>query len=252
MCTVIVHVPESAATGEPVRLLAVRDEDPARTWDPLGEWWPEHPGVIGVRDRRAGGAWLAADPAAGRVAVILNRADVVTEPEETLGSRGHVVLDALTGAAGSGSGAAGAAGSGAAGERPRTHGYNLVEVTAAGARVTMWDGATVRTVDLAPGIHMIAHDDVDDPATARISAWHDAFGDTDPHDAHWWEGWLDVLERTSAVGSVDDRAIVRDNRPFGYPTLSLLVCAASVGSDGADVRYGEFDEPGRWNRLTLR
>ncbi len=96
MCTVIVHVPESpAATGEPVRLLAVRDEDPARTWDPLGEWWPEHPGVIGVRDRRAGGAWLAADPAAGRVAVILNRADVVTEPEETLGSRGHVVLDAL-------------------------------------------------------------------------------------------------------------------------------------------------------------
>ena len=245
MCTVIVHVPESpAATGEPVRLLAVRDEDPARTWDPLGEWWPEHPGVIGVRDRRAGGAWLAADPAAGRVAVILNRVDVVTEPEETLGSRGHVVLDALAETAGSAMGSAE--------ERPRTHGYNLVEVTAAGARVTMWDGATVRTVDLAPGIHMIAHDDVDDPATARISAWHDAFGDTDPHDAHWWEGWLDVLERTSAVGSVDDRAIVRDNRPFGYPTLSLLVCAASVGPDGADVRYGEFDEPGRWNRLTLR
>lgn len=237
MCTVIVHVP--AGAGEPVRLLAVRDEDPGRSWDPLGAWWPAHPEIVGVRDRRAGGAWLAADPAAGRVAVILNRADVVTAPDESLASRGHVVLDAIRGT------------EPVSGE-PRTHGFNLVEVDARGAHVTMWDGRTVRRVDLAPGIHMIAHDDVDDPETARIAAWHDAFGEPAVGDERWWEPWLDTLERTSALGSVDDRAIVRDNRPFGYPTLSLLVCAASVGPDGADVRYGEFDEPGSWNRPTLR
>ncbi|WP_431802803.1 NRDE family protein [Microbacterium sp. bgisy203] len=246
MCTVIVHVPSEP--DEAVRLLAVRDEDPARTWDPLGAWWPELPGVVGVRDRRAGGAWLAADADRGRVAVILNRADVVTDGAEPLASRGRVVLDAVEGRMPEG--------------QPRTHGFNLVEVSAGEASVTMWDGASVRRVVLEPGIHMIAHDDVDDPATARIAAWRDAFAA--PVDEGGWAGggaggwaddwagaWLDILERTSAVGPVDDRAIVRDNRPFGYPTLSLLVCAASAGPDGVDVRYGEFDQPGAWNRPVL-
>ena len=61
MCTVIIHVGESPS--EPIRLVAIRDEDPARPWNPLGRWWPDtHSGVVGVRDVRAGGAWLAADP----------------------------------------------------------------------------------------------------------------------------------------------------------------------------------------------
>jgi len=235
MCTVIVHVPNHA--GDPVRLLAVRDEDPGRQWDALAESWPdEHPGVVGVRDRRAGGAWLAADPAAGRVAVILNRADQIPDDGAPLDSRGHVVLEAIAGRSPSGA--------------PRTHGFNLVEADAAGARVIMWDGAGIRRVDLQPGIHMIAHDDVDDATTARIVAWRGAFAE--PGDGErWWEPWLDTLERTAEVGPVDDRAIVRDNRPFGYPTLSLLACAASIDASGAAVVYGEFDRPGEWNRLTL-
>jgi len=139
--------------------------------------------------------------------------------------------------------------------RPHTHGFNLVEVTASQASVTMWDGAPVRRVVLAPGVHMIAHDDVDDPATARIVAWRGAFAEVAAREGadggDWAETWLDALERTSAVGPVDDRAIVRDNRPFGYPTLSLLVCAVSAGVAGVDVRYGEFDRPGVWNRPAL-
>ncbi len=242
VCTVIVHVPEAPAPGEtpaPVRLLAVRDEDPTRAWDPLGPWWPELPDVRGVRDRRAGGAWLAVDDAAGRLAVILNRADVLTADGESPAplSRGRVVLDAVAGVELAGS--------------PRTHGFNLVEATADGASVTMWDGRRIRRIGLAPGVHMIAHDDLDDPGTARIAAWRDAFAPPARSDGDWWTGWLDVLERTSAVGPVDDRAIVRDNRPFGYPTLSLLVCAAEIGADGVDVRYGEFAEPGAWSRPDL-
>lgn len=239
MCTVIVHVPADPAA--PVRLLAVRDEDPARSWDPLGRWWPELPDVTGVRDRRAGGAWLAADAGAARVAVILNRADVL--PADGAGqaepprSRGRIVLDAV-------------AGEGPVAP-PHAQGFNLVEVTRAGATVTMWDGTDLRRVGLTPGIHMIAHDDIDDEATARIAAWRDAFAEPAAADERWWEPWLDTLERTSGVGPTDDRAIVRDNRPFGYPTLSLLVCAASLGPDGVDVRYAEFDEPGQWNRPRL-
>lgn len=242
MCTVVVHVPERA--GAPVRVLAVRDEDPTRAWDPLGPWWPDaHPGVVGVRDRRAGGAWLAADAGAGRLAVILNRAEVVALPEAELGSRGHVVLDAV-------------AGRGVA-DDPRTHGFNLVVADAEGVRVTMWDGAEVRTVPLPAGVHMVAHDDVDDSATARIIAWRDAFGEPsdDEPDAgdgeRWFDGWLETLARSAELGPHDDRAIIRDNTPYGYPTQSLLVCAASVADGTVDVVYGELDEPAVWNPLQL-
>lgn len=233
MCTVIVHVPEDADRRRGV--LAVRDEDPARAWDPLGQWWPDLPSVIGVRDTRAGGAWLAADPSGSRLAVVLNRADLIDDSLAT-GSRGHIVLDA-------------AAGRGLP-EAPPTHGFNLLTVTPGRARVSMWDGESVRAVDLAPGVHMIAHDDVDDPKTARIVAWHDAF--TAPSGDDWIAEWLGALERTTALEPTDDRAIIRDNRPHGYPTLSLLVCAGSVSASGAEVVYGEFDEPGAWNSLQLR
>ena len=45
--------------------------------------------------------------------------------------------------------------------------------------------------------------------------------------------------------------LIRDNRPLGYPTLSLLACVASVSSDGLDVAYGELAEPGHWDELDL-
>lgn len=232
MCTVVIKVPDSS--DEPTRLLAIRDEDPARPWNPLGRWWPEpHDGVVGVRDVRAGGAWLAADPATGRLAVLLNRADVSTRPESELVSRGGLVLESVAGRSPAGA--------------PATHGFNLLEVDGPRARVLTWDGASLRTTGLEPGTHMIAHDDVDDAGTPRIERWLDEFRDAEPSaDGRWWMPWAAVLERSAQLPPTDDRAIVRDNRPYGYPTLSLLACVASVSAHDVDVRYGELDEPGRW------
>lgn len=234
MCTVIVDVPATGGHGGPgtVRLLAVRDEDPARAWDPLGHWWPRHPSLIGVRDARAGGAWLAADTAAGRLAVVLNRADVIGKGPAPA-SRGALVLDAVTG--------------GGVPERPRTHGFNLVEVGAGRVRVTMWDGRTVRTVDLPPGLHMVAHDDVDDTDSPRIVRWRDDFAAAAAASGPWRETWTDVLARSSALAPTDDAAIIRDNRPHGYPTMSLLMCAAEVTPDAVSVSYAELAAPGEWN-----
>lgn len=93
-----------------------------------------------------------------------------------------------------------------------------------------------------------------DPRTARITAWADAFTAASTSavaDGHWWDGWLAVLARSSERDPEDDRAIIRDNRPHGYPTLSLLVSVASLSSDGVEVRMAALDEPGRWNDLTL-
>ncbi|MER7798432.1 NRDE family protein [Microbacterium sp. NPDC096154] len=237
MCTVIVRVPEPGSS-DPVRLLAVRDEDPHRPWNPLGEWWPDRPGVVGVQDRLAGGAWLATQ--GDRLAVLLNRAGHPADVRaEELESRGGIVLAAVDGASPDGT--------------PRTLGFNLVEVAGPSVTVTTWDGAELRRTSLAPGTHMLAHDDVDDPATPRIAAWHRAFQDApaDGPDDGWWGAWLDVLAESGRMSPSDDRAIVRDNHAHGYPTLSLLACVASIRPGRATVRYAELDRPGSWNPLTF-
>lgn len=235
MCTVVVRIPDPASSG-PVRLLAVRDEDPNRPWNPLGEWWPDRPGVRGVQDRLAGGAWLAAR--GSRLAVLLNRAG---QPQgvrpERLESRGGIVLASVDGASPDGT--------------PRTLGFNLVEVDGREVAVTQWDGSALRRQVLAPGTHMLAHDDVDDPATARIAAWHRAFEDAPTEGPEWWRAWLDVLAGSGELDPSDDRAIVRDNHTHGYPTMSLLACVAEVSPAGSDVRYAELERPGVWNPLSF-
>lgn len=218
------------------RLLAVRDEDPAREWDALGPWWQEsHPGVIGIRDRRAGGAWLAADPAERRLAVLLNRADVGDLSPELPRSRGSLALESV-------------AGRSPVGPLPM-HGFNLLEVGPSGARVRSWDGSDLRETPVGPGTHMIAHDDLDDPATPRIASWLPAFRALGPAAAlpDWPAEWLALLATSAQLSPEDDRAIIRDNRPHGYPTQSLLYCTAAITPEGLDVRYRALPSPGHWS-----
>ncbi|GAB3596408.1 NRDE family protein [Microbacterium tumbae] len=223
MCTVMIDV----ESGGSSRLLAVRDEDPERAWDHLGPWWPDdYPGVIGIRDRRAGGAWLAADPAERRLAVLLNRADVLDLSPEDAVSRGSLALESVAGRSPQGS--------------PLMHGFNLVEVTPESARVISWDGERLRETPIDPGIHMIAHDDLDDEGTQRIMTWLPRFRATDP------DAWVDLLAETAGLPAEDDRAIIRDNRPHGYPTQSLLYCTASVTRNGVTVQDAALPRPGHW------
>lgn len=237
MCTVVVEVPDHPNAG--VRLLAVRDEDPGRPWDPPGQWWPEtHPGVIGVRDRRANGAWLAANPAEGAIAVILNRAGV-TGPDRPEGpnglvSRGSLVLDAVAGIA--------------LADPPGTASFNLLSVRSGEARVSSWDGERLKRQLLEPGMHMLAHFGVDDIAqTARISTWlpeYRALAGAD--DDTWRDRWTGLLAKSAELAPSDDRAIIRDNRAHGYPTLSLLACLAEVRANAVRLDTALLSTPGHW------
>lgn len=227
MCTVVIDVADSGA-----RLLAVRDEDPQRAWDDLGQWWPDaYPGVIGIHDRRAGGAWLALDPNERRLAVLLNRADVLDPALEAL-SRGSLALESVAGRSPEGT--------------LRMHGFNLLEVTPEGSRVLSWNGAELRETPVPHGVHMIAHDDLDDPRTARIQTWLPRFADAQPDDDGWAERWIGLLAQSSELSPDDDRAIIRDNNAHGYPTESLLYCTAEVSADAAAVRSHVLADPGHW------
>ncbi|CAN7506388.1 NRDE family protein [Microbacterium maritypicum] len=231
MCTVVIDV-ENAGSA---RLLAVRDEDPLRAWDSLGAWWPEdYPGVVGIRDRRAGGAWLAANPAERRLAVLLNRADVGDLPDARAVSRGALALESV------------------GGRSPvaplAMHGFNLLEVRPEGARVLSWDGVELRETTIDPGTHMIAHDDLDDATTPRIEAWLPEFralGPTADSD-DWTTEWTALLASSTALPAEDDRAIIRDNRPHGYPTQSLLYCIATVTPGGVEVNDVTLPSPAHW------
>ncbi|WP_309126954.1 NRDE family protein [Microbacterium sp.] len=237
MCTVVIDVADGAA-----RLLAVRDEDPQRPWDDLGEWWPDsYPGVIGIRDRRAGGAWLALDPRGGRLAVLLNRADVVDLPEERALSRGSLALESVAGRP--------------PGDGPLPmHGFNLLEVGRDGSRVLSWDGVALRETPVPRGVHMIAHDDLDDARTARIEEWLPRFAEIERElanagaepDAEWAERWIALLAESAHLSPEDDRAIIRDNNAHGYPTMSLLYCTAELSTESAEVRSHVLPTPGSW------
>ncbi len=248
MCTVVIEVPASER-GE-VRLLAVRDEDPARAWDPPGAWWPEtFPGVHGVRDRRAGGAWLAAEPRAGRLAVLLNRAAEVAEPAGGFGSRGALPLAAVRGVFPA--------------APPPTPAFTLVSISPGRAEVISWDGIALRREPLAPGVHMVDHREVDDPASPRIARWLPEFRaaaapqpvaeHAGPSPSPWRERWHAVLARSAELDRHDDRAIIRDNTPLGYATQSLLVCRAAAGGAPASpeltLDWAALAAPGRWAAL---
>ncbi|HMR49241.1 MAG TPA: NRDE family protein [Arachnia sp.] len=232
MCTVVVETPQRQ--DQPTRLLAIRDEDPLRAWDPPGLWWPDaHPGVLGVRDRRAGGAWLACLPGAGRLAVLVNRGKPPAEKDATLASRGGLPLASLAGES--------------LPARPRTEGFNLVEVDGGSCRITGWEGEHLNRQDLTPGVHMVAHGDVDDERTARIRRWLPEFRAlAGLPEEQWRDRWLSLLRATTALGPFDDRAIVRDNHPHGIPTMSLLICVAEIRPGTVALDWTVLPTPGTW------
>ena len=88
VCTVVVFV-----GPDRVLLAASRDERLERPWDPPAGWWPERVGVIGGRDRSAGGTWMAINRE-GVVATVLNRPGTLG-PAVGKRSRGELPLLAL-------------------------------------------------------------------------------------------------------------------------------------------------------------
>jgi hypothetical protein len=91
MCTVVLL--RRPGEAWPVFIGANRDEKLDRAWDPPAAWWRDRPGVVGGRDREAGGTWMAAN-AAGVVAAVLNRPGSLG-PAPGKRSRGELPLLAL-------------------------------------------------------------------------------------------------------------------------------------------------------------
>jgi Transport and Golgi organisation 2 len=188
MCTVIILRRPGAPW--PVFIGANRDERLDRAWDPPAAWWPDRPGVVGGRDRDAGGTWMAANDA-GVVATVLNRPGSLG-PAPGKRSRGELPLLALEHATAEAAAAAIAA-LPAAEWRP----FNMV-LADSGSRAFFLRGVGAGRPEALPlpeGVSMVTALDPNDrssPRTARHLPRFRAAPPPDP-DRDSWAGWEALL-----------------------------------------------------------
>ncbi len=168
MCTVVVRW----ARERPVQVLALRDELEGREFDDPGAWWPGQPGVIGGRDRVAGGSWCVTDVASGATALVLNRPE---RREATPGAPSRGVLPLLAVRHGPDWPA----------HVDETGMAAFALVLAAPDALTVWvfDGDRLTSTSLSAGTHMVTSGGAEDGKAERYLAALTAAG-----SAAEWKG----------------------------------------------------------------
>jgi hypothetical protein len=239
MCTVIIRF--APGTEWPLLLGAVRDEFADRAWDPPGRHWGD--GLIGGRDRVAGGTWLAADPDRPAVAALLNGARLPVPDGGPRPTRGDLPLRALRGEP--------------LPDPARYDGFHLVLATTAQVDVWTWDGTDLTHVTLDPGDHVIVNAGVDagNPLVARLLAELATLATPDPAPGQptgkAWDGWVGLLGGGGADPAGLEALIVRrvvDDRTYASTSASLLALAPD------SMRYDFTAPPGAgasWDEVSL-
>lgn len=187
MCTVILL--RRPGHAWPLLLAANRDERLDRASDPPAAWWPEAPGVVGGRDRSAGGTWMALGPS-GVVATVLNRPGSLG-PAAGKRSRGELPL--LAAAAPSAAAAAARIAALPAAEwRP----FNMVVADAREAFFLRGLGeGHAEALPLPEGVSMVTAHEPNDPASPRTRRHLPRFRAAPPPDPATadWSSWEELL-----------------------------------------------------------
>jgi hypothetical protein len=207
VCTVVVRW----AAGQPSRILALRDELTSREFDDPDTWWPDHPDVVGGRDRAAGGTWCANQVRSGVTAMVLNR-PLKRVADAGAPSRGVLPLLA------------------AACEAEWTSYVELTGmasfalVLATPGRLTTWeyDGARLISTELGPGTHMVTSGGAEDGKADRYLPAFEA--------AEFPAGWLDLV--TGQTPHDDPAALLvrHATESFVYATVFGQLIEAQPGS----------------------
>jgi hypothetical protein len=211
MCTVVVHV----ETGR-VLLAANRDERVDRPWDPPAEYWP---GIVGGRDRTAGGTWMAVNRS-GVVDAVLNRLGTLG-PAAGKRSRGELPLMALAH-----TNAKAAAEAITRIEAGQWRAFNMVVADSAGAWFVRGTGSGNPTaMPLPEGVTMVTAYDPNDLASARVERHLPRF-QTAPATIEAWAALL-----ADSGGDAAQQINVRPRGGFGTVSAAVMLLAAGKAPD---------------------
>jgi hypothetical protein len=245
LCTVIVSVEPEADV--PVLLVGVRDEFVTRPWMSPDRFWPDHPGLIGGKDLQAGGTWLAADPEARRVGVLLNGEGRLA-PQEARLTRGDLPLQAAQ-----------------AGELPpvdlvRYDPFHLLVAGLDGVRLWSWDGESLAEDKLPQGVHMLVNSGWDREAEHPRVAWFlPAFAaaarppwQEGGSTQRFWGDWLTLASSGAGPAAEDPRALIMRRRlEDGRVFASLSVSLVALSERGMRFDFCPTpDDPTCWHRVS--
>lgn len=228
MCTVLLRLRPGARW--PVLVGAVRDEFVERPWDPPAAHWDgAWAGIVGGRDRTAGGTWLAVHPSGRALAALLNGPRRPPLPSGARPTRGTLVLDVL------------AYGDVPDGEAIADYdAFHLLHATPTGATVWSWDGEHRTEHVLEPGDHLLVNLGVDtseDPLVDHFRPLLDATPDPDfeaEGGMAGWGPWITLLAG-DGLDPEDPRAILVSREVEGRPYGSTSATLVALGPHG--VRY---------------
>lgn len=213
MCTVVMlHRP---GHPWPLVLAAIRDEMLAREWDPPASHWAERPGVVGGRDRLAGGTWMASGGA--RVSCVLNRPGTLGgQPGRR--SRGVLPLAALAG-------------------EPITAAdfaaFNLVCVGREGGWILESEGGQDVRRQVPQGLSMLTAHGLDSAESPRARLHLPRFRAAVPPEPGQgdWSAWLDLLASTEAEPGAGPRGAMTILPVDGYGTVSASLFALAASGE---------------------
>ncbi|MDP9183005.1 MAG: NRDE family protein [Actinomycetota bacterium] len=193
MCTVVVRW----SAGQPVQVLALRDELVGRDFDDPDEWWPSQPGVVGGRDRTAGGSWCVTDVRTGTTSLVLNRPD---RPVADAGAPSRGVLPLLAVEHGPGWPSAV--------ELAGMASFNLVLIRPDAVTCWSYDGQQLLREELSAGTHMVTSGGAEDGKAARYLSGFASAGYPDA-----WAGLLRATEPAPDPAALVVR-VERDDRVY--------------------------------------
>lgn len=238
MCTVLLRFRPGATW--PLVLAAVRDEFADREWDPPGRHWDgAAAGLVGGRDRVAGGTWLAVSPGTATVAALLNGVRRGVPRHGARPSRGSLPLVALTGEP--------------LPDPDPYDGFHLLRAGPDTVEVWTWDATELRRQELAPGDHIAVNagiDLADHPLSSHFAPLLATLPDPDPRPGLApelaWGGWLRLLAG-DGLDPTDPRALVVRRHAEGRTYASTSASLVALRPDA--VRYDFAAPPGpraRW------
>ncbi len=217
MCTVVVL--SRPGHDWPVMLAANRDEQLDRPWDRPAAWWPVVPGLVGGRDRTAGGTWMALNRH-GVACCVLNRQGSLG-PAPGKRSRGELPLIAMAQPH-----LAAAADAVTRLDAGQWRSFNLVLASHEGAVFVRGLGhGRPEASPLLEGVAMVTAFDPNDTNSPRVARHLPRFQAAAAPDTDDWRGWRAAL--ADSTGTTVQQINVLPRNGFG------TVCSALLGLPAA-------------------